>query len=86
MLKEFSTLVLKYESFIKAHAVAMKINVSWTIGPITLSIALVGDMASAQYGVFPIGMPFTIIDAAIELARKASQNRPKKATAYLLFV
>ena len=86
MLKEFFALVSMYEFFIKAHAVAMKINISWTTGPIAPSIDGVWNFTSTQYGVFPICMPTTPIDTTIELATKASQDTPKNATAYLLFI
>ena len=69
-----------------AHAVAMKINVSWTIGPIAPSIDCLRNFISTQYGVLPICMPTTPIATKIELARIASQDSPKKATAYLLFI
>ena len=75
-----------YEFLRKAHAVATKINASWTAGAIAPMIAYGLKFNWTQYAVFLICMPVVPIGTTIERARTASQHSAKKATTYLLFL
>ena len=75
------------EFFINTHVVATKINVSWMARLTTLIVTSRGsELIVRQYGVFPVCMPTASVDTTIQLARKASQVRVKKAATYLLFL